>query len=330
MFRVLVVIVALLISALLWAQQTPSPASPGTSAEGSALISAPIDPTAVQEPEVEWMCPMPQDSDIRMKGPGKCPRCGMTLVPGLPEPQEFPVRISTRPKVLKAGQDTQLAFSIEDPKTAKIVKDFEIVHEKFYHLFLVSQDLKFFKHTHPEMQADGKFLLGVTFPKPGLYRILSDFYPKGATPQLIANTVMVPGAGFKLEPAKLEPDVAPKRTDGVKDGKDVPGNMEVELTTEPPQPIVGEKTLMFFRVKPGDGMEMYLGAWAHMLAASSDLVDMIHSHPFLVTDPIGSEYKQLQFNMIFPRAGVYRVWVQMQRLGVVNTVAFNVPVTELK
>jgi hypothetical protein len=254
----------------------------------------------------------------------------MTLVPGLPEPQEFPVRISTRPKALKVGQEAQLSFSIEDPKSLKPVKDFEIVHEKLYHLFVVSQDLKFFKHTHPEMQPDGKFLLGVTFPKPGLYRILSDFYPKGATPQLIANTVMVPGAGFKLETAKLDPDLTAKQTVGFKDGHAVPGNIQVELTMDPPQPIVGEKTLLFFRLKPGSGMELYLGAWAHMMAASADLVDMIHSHPFLVTDPIDSDYKQLQFNLIFPRAGVYRVWVQMQRLGVVNTVAFNIPVSELK
>ena len=33
-----------------------------------------------------------------------------------------------------------------------------------------------------------------------------------------------------------------------------------------------------------------------------------------------------KFKMIFPRAGIYRIWVQSQRKGVVNTVAFNVPV----
>jgi len=30
--------------------------------------------------------------------------------------------------------------------------------------------------------------------------------------------------------------------------------------------------------------------------------------------------------MVFPRPQVYRVWVQFQRLGVVNTVQFDVPV----
>jgi len=38
----------------------------------------------------------------------------------------------------------------------------------------------------------------------------------------------------------------------------------------------------------------------------------------------------MYFNVIFPRARTYRVWVQFQRKGVLNTVAFNIPVTELK
>jgi hypothetical protein len=32
--------------------------------------------------------------------------------------------------------------------------------------------------------------------------------------------------------------------------------------------------------------------------------------------------------MTFPSAGIYRVWVQSQRKGVVNTVAFNIPVRQ--
>ena len=94
---------------------------------------------------------------------------------------------------------------------------------------------------------------------------------------------------------------------------------------EPEQPIAGTKTLMFFQLNPGDGLEKYIGAWAHMLAVSEDLIDTIHAHPFLANGG-----PQVQFNMIFPRPGVYRVWVQFQRLGVVNTVKFDVPVNELK
>lgn len=260
------------------------------------------------------------DPDVRSKTPGKCPRCGMTLVPGIPDPHEYPVHITTKPRVLKADENIHFTFRIEDPKTGKQVRDFQEVHTKLYHLFLVSQDLKFFVHTHPELQPDGSFQLEERFPKPGLYRVLSDFYPKDGTPQLMTNTVMVPGAGFKLAPAKLDPDLKPQRSE----------NLDAALVTDPEQPIAGMKTLMFFRLKPNDGIEPYLGAMGHMLAASSDLIDMIHTHPFLVTDPTATDYKQIQFNLIFPREGVYRVWVQFQRKGVVNTFAFNVPVTVLK
>jgi hypothetical protein len=296
----------LLISAVLCVQQTPVP-------------EAPKDPAvAAQDPDVEWVCPM--DKDVRSKTPGKCPRCGMTLVAGIPEPREFPVRITTRPPVLQAGKDIELDFRIEDPDTNKPVRDFEIMHERLFHLFVVSEDTNFFQHIHPQIQPDGSFKLDVKFPHPGMYRVLSDFYPKGATPQLIASTLFVPGEGFHMAPAKLTADVEPKKTE----------NLDIELVTDPPQPLAGFKTLMFFKLKPNDGIEQYIGAWGHMLAASWDLIDLIHTHPFLVTDPEEGAYKQIQFNMIFPRAGIYRVWTQFQRKGVVNTVVFNIPVKNLE
>jgi len=268
---------------------------------------------ALQDASVGFMCPM--DRDVSSKTPGFCPRCGMKLVAGIPESKEYPVTIAPQPRAIHAGESVQLNFGIEDPKTHQPVRNFEIVHEKFYHLFIVSQDLSFFLHTHPEQQTDASFRLGVRLPKPGMYRILSDFYPKGGTPQLVVNTLMVPGATSGFEQAKLAPELAPQHAE----------NIVVELVSEPPQPAAGQKALLYFRLRPNDGIEPYLGAMAHMLAASSDLVDMIHSHPIQATDH-GAEYKQLQFNLTFPSAGVYRVWVQSQRKGVVNTVAFNIPV----
>jgi hypothetical protein len=244
----------------------------------------------------------------------------MELKAGIPDPVEYPLQIISKPRALKAGVSTTLNFVAGDPRTGKPIHDFEVVHEKLYHLFVVSQDLTVFIHTHPQIQPDASFKLDYTFPKPGLYRILSDFYPKNGTPQLISSTMVVPGAGFKLATPKLEPTLTPQHAE----------NLDVELVTDPPQPIVGEKTLMFFRLRPNEDIEPYLGAMGHMLAVSADLIDLSHNHPFLVTDPTNADYKQIQFNMIFPREGVYRVWIQFQRKGVVNTVAFNVPVSELK
>jgi hypothetical protein len=308
-------IFALLSAALLCAVFVPVPDSPSTQsswAEGAPDLWAKIQPSAVQDSAVAFVCPM--DRDVTSKTPGLCPRCGMKLVAGIPDSKEYPVEITTRPPVMEPGKNIQLTFRIEDPKTHALVRDFEIVHEKLYHLFVVSQDLTFFKHIHPELQSDASFRLNATLPQPGMYRVLSDFYPKGGTPQLVVNTLLVSGGDLEPTPPKLAPDLTPQRAE----------NTVAELVTEPARPLAGRKTTMFFRVKPNNGIELYLGAWAHMLAASSDLIDMIHSHPIRVTDHAG-EYKQLEFDMVFPRGGIYRVWVQFQRASVVNTVAFNIP-----
>ena len=138
-------LIAFFVAALFVTQQTPRPQS----LQGSTpSASSPDD-------EVEYVCPM--DKDVRSKTPGKCSRCGMTLVLGIPDPHEYPVHITPKPKVLKPGQDIQLTMSVEDPDTQKQVSEFTEVHEKLYHFFLVSQDLTYFRHVHPEIQPDATF-----------------------------------------------------------------------------------------------------------------------------------------------------------------------------
>lgn len=283
----------------------------GLLAQQPPVAKFPLPPPAAPDAQ-DWVCPM--DPDVRSDKPGKCPRCGMTFVLGIPDQVEFPMDLKLTPSALAPGKKAELAFTIRDPKTGDQVKEFQIVHEKLFHMFIVSQDMQFFIHDHPVLGKDAIFRYDAVLPKPGMYRVLGDFYPKDGAPQLIAKTFIVPGATITPGTA-LEPDLAPKKT----------ANMTVSLTMDPPQPIAGMKTLMFFHLDPSDGVELYLGAWGHMLAASQDLIDLIHNHPFLANGG-----PQMQFNLIFPRPGVYRVWVQFQRKGVVNTAVFNVPVSELK
>jgi len=58
-----------------------------------------------------------------------------------------------------------------------------------------------------------------------------------------------------------------------------------------------------------------------MLVASNDLIDMMHEHPLLADGG-----PQMEFEVVFPRPGVYRVWIQLQSDNTVNTVHFDVPV----
>lgn len=274
-----------------------------------AQTNTPAIPPASQPKD--YVCPM--DPEVRSATPDKCPRCGMTLVFRIPDPVEYPLDLSLSPPAPRAGDPVSLLFKIRDPKTGALVNRFELIHEKLFHMFVVSQDLEYFVHDHPVLSGNGTFRYSGSLPKPGMYRVLADYYPANGTPQLTARTIFVPGG--ELRAATIESDLASKHA----------ANLDVELTTEPRQPIAGSKTMLFFRLKPADGLEPYLGAWAHMLAASDDLIDLIHTHPFLADGG-----PQIQFNVIFPRAHNYKMWVQFQRKGVVNTAAFTVPVTVLK
>jgi hypothetical protein len=260
--------------------------------------------------DLVYQCPM--DPDVRSNVPGVCPRCGMTLRAGIPEPTEFPMDMKITPTSLKAGQKAQIEFSVMDPQNNKLVQHFQLVHEKLFHMFVISQDMQYFLHDHPVFGEDGKFRFDITFPRPGMQRVLGDFFPDGATPQLSAKTIIV-GGGSQSTPS-LGRDYSPKNA----------GNMQVSIETAPAQPNPDSKTILLYKLDPADGLEKYIGAWGHMLAASNDLIDLIHTHPV-----IADGGPEMQFNLYFPRAQTYRVWTQFQRRGVVNTAYFDIPVKEL-
>ena len=65
---------------------------------------------------------------------------------------------------------------------------------------LIEQVFAELRATAPAGLRYASFRLAVNFPKPGMYRVLNDFYPKGGTPQLNANTLLVSGGGFDTPP----------------------------------------------------------------------------------------------------------------------------------
>ena len=234
----------------------------------------------------------------------------MKLVLSVPDRIEYPLDVSHSPALLRPGQPVTITLRVLDPKTKQPVQNFEIVHEKLMHLFLVSENLEFFAHDHPVPQPDGSFRLVTTLPYGGMYRLLADYFPSGSVPQLEVNTLFVSGASTS---AQLVSSLAPSKAT----------NLAASLRLEPEQPIAGLETKLFFSLTPAEGLEPYLGAAGHMLAASADLIDLLHLHPFI------SKAGNIQFNIIFPRPGLFRVWTQFQRESVVNTVTFTIPVKDL-
>ena len=262
-----------------------------------------------------FYCPM--DLDVRSYAGGKCYKCSMQMVLGIPEPVEYRLKLSVHPAQIRPGEPVELPFEVLEPDHDQRVRGFQIVHEKIFHLLFVHHELEIFRHEHPVLGEDGIFRHKTEFPKAGIYRMLADFYPAGATPQLIPMTLTTGGFEQSLVASKplLLPDLEAKQGD----------NLAIALTLDPPEPIAGQKTLLFFSLDTAQGLEKFLGAWAHMLAVSDDLVDTIHAHP-----TIADGGPQIQLNMIFPRPGMYRIWIQTQREGRVNTIPFTVPVKELR
>jgi len=269
---------------------------------------------------VEYVCPM--DPDVRSKTPGKCPRCGMTLEAGIQPLVDYRLRVSAEPANAPAGQPVELLFELLDPNTNQRATKFEIVHEKLFHLFLVSADLEYFVHDHPVLGDDGIFRFKTTLPKPGIYRLLADCYPTGGTPQLLPRFITTAGYSKSIAESITSPpaDLTPKHAT----------NLTVSLRMDPPEPLPGKKTMLFFTLDESEGLEPYLGAWGHLLAASNDLQESIHDHPIYTNEKPSEAKTEIQFNLFFPREATYRVWVQFQRKGIVNTAAFTIPVKALR
>src|ERR1044071_5764713 len=58
-----------------------------------------------------YFCPM--DRDVRSNTPGKCSRCGMKLVAGVPDPVEYHLDLTVIPRVPKPGEKVRLKFDVE-------------------------------------------------------------------------------------------------------------------------------------------------------------------------------------------------------------------------
>jgi hypothetical protein len=269
---------------------------------------------ATAEPPEQYVCPM--HPEVRKPGPGKCPLCGMPLISKILEPVEYPVEFTFTPPAIPAGEPLTIDIRAFDPVTGAQVQNYEIVHEKPIHLFILSSDLEYFAHEHPTMVPGGIFRHHTTLPKPGVYKVFADFYPLNGTPQLVPRIISTQDFRRPIDETTVKPakDIAPKES----------VNLRASLTLDPIDPIPAKKTLLFIDLDPADGLELYLGAWAHMLIESNDLIDTIHAHPS-VADGSG----KMQFDIFFPREAIYRIWIQFQRTGKVNTVAFTLPVKGL-
>jgi hypothetical protein len=251
--------------------------------------------------EETFWCPM--HPDVRSPDGGACHVCGMNLVP-IPPPKlgEYKLDVGQIPKSPGGGL-SGLKFTVRDPESNAVVKDFLTVHERLFHLFVVGRDLEYFEHVHPESAADGSFVLTQAIP-PGEYMLIADFLPRGATTQMVQRALIVGGT------APAEPRVV--------------ATHDVRITMQTEDFAAGKYACLTFTVtdaktgRPVTDLEPYLGAPAHMLLVRADLTDAVHAHP----EEIATGGPVVSFHPLVPAAGDYKLWVQFQRAGRVITEPF--------
>ncbi len=311
--------------------------------EQSAQLPSAATTSDTGEADPAWVCPMHPDYTTEVEG--TCPRCGMKLIRAAPfDVRDYDLDFHTVPTVVKPLQKTMLVFKIFHPGTHEQIKQFEVVHEKPYHLFVISQDMAFFEHIHPREGADGTWSVETTLPKAGYYRVLSDFLPAGGSSQFIARPLVTAGFAGDLEgdSAHLVPDTTMTK---------IADDLTATVTLDPPLFVVGQYGHITFHLtdtatrRPVTDLQTYLGAFGHMLIMSEDMSEYVHSHPldiiaqpdddggppvFLI--PPGSDLEKLRggpdvtFEGLMPKPGAYRAWSQFRRHDRLHTMAvtFNV------
>ena len=228
--------------------------------------------------------------------------------------------VVSQPAAIAPGRPVTLRLNVRDRATNSLVTRFDEMHERLLHLFVVSRDLSFFDHIHPQAVKDGSFEIAITFPKAGAYRLVADVLPTGATPQNLHHTIVTSGPSTPLatRPPSITAEVLEARE----------GDVRARLV--PDKARVGDDAHVVLELadaKTGDpvtDVEPYLGAWGHMLLASTDLADIVHSHPLIEETKAGGP--TITFQTLFARPGWYRVWAQVQRRGRLLTFGFTVRV----
>jgi hypothetical protein len=269
----------------------------------------------LDRPDAFW-CPM--HPDVRAADAGKCPLCGMALVP-IPPPRlgEYRMDVALTPGPRGVGA-SKVRLTLRDPENGRPVPAFATVHERLLHLFIIDRSLEYFRHVHPEPAGRGVFELKQEVP-PGEYVLIADFLPEGGRAQMLQRAIITPGyrgSTFPAAPPLVPDDAVEKRAGGVR------------VRLEASALKAGKEAVLRFTLTdaatgaPISDLEPFLGAPGHMLIVSADLTSANHVHP----EEPAMHGPTITFQPLMPAAGAYKLWLQCQRGGVVVTIPFVVSV----
>lgn len=279
-----------------------------------------------------YRCPMNCEKGKTYDKEGRCPVCGMNLEHydgGEDNGLTYKMQFASAPTELTAGQAATLSFTptVVGKESESVALDLQ--HEKKIHLIVVSEDLSYFEHIHPDYQSDGSYQIKVLgkgqnytqgtgknetkFENGGNYFLFADYKPTGGSHQV--EKVPVKVAGATKAPVTFKGDKLSGNAD----------NYYVNLAATGGKLITGTQMHIAGTVlKDGKQidattLEDYLGAKAHMVVISLDEKEYLHVHPDVADG-------KFDLHTTFKKPGIYRGWIQFQAEGKVRTIDFTMNV----
>lgn len=283
------------------------------------------DSASTENHQHSYRCPMNCEKGKTYDKPGKCPVCGMNLEHydgGEDNGLTYKMEFASHPASFGAGEDAVLRFTPKVVGSDSESVALDLQHEKKIHLIVVSDDLAYFEHIHPEYTAEESYQIKVIgkgknysqgaghnetrFENGGNYFLFADYKPTGGSHQVEKIPLKVNG---KERPAVK---FINEKLTGNSGAYSIALTPTGRLQTGQQMHIAG--TIM----KDGKEvdvttLENYLGAKAHMVVISVNEKEYLHVHP----DVAGGKF---DLHTTFKMPGMYRGWIQFKAEGKVHTI----------
>ena len=265
------------------------------------------------------------------------------------------LEFASEPAAIEAGKPATWRLRVLDAKSGQPVPEFSLSHEKLMHLIVVSSDLSWFNHIHPEYAGNGEFVVTATLPRAGSYKLYADYTPKGGSQEVAQHKLATAGAassatmqespnepgtgGWMIRETVSRPEGEPEAAGGA--------TYQVAMMPMPSKLVAGKDAMLHFQVrdaagKPLTDLEPYLGALGHAVLLSSDTKTYLHTHPMeegadhsehgamghggdsngAQPATTGGGESDVIFHTNFPTPGLYKVWGQFQHKGRIITAAY--------
>jgi hypothetical protein len=244
--------------------------------------------------------------------------------------------------------DGRLTLGLRDPGwiSTRRLDDVVLDHGHPMHLFVVSPALDRLWHLHPADSGAGQFTQALPAMPAGEYELFADIVHKSGISETVTGRLAIAGA---IVNAPLTGDDSAWMA-----GRDLSDGYRMTWVRDDHALEAGRLTMFTFRVEdamgqPASDLELYMGMPGHAIFVARDRQVFAHVHPSGSVPMAALEIGErslasagrpdpghqghltgvpavVTFPFGLPRAGEYRIFVQVKRAGRIETAAFDATV----